>query len=482
MIVLLLEEVLFEQDIRELCMAFYPGETYAYEKKDDAVLTLKAFIKDKTYVFEAEFENGEKAEFSFEEKETRSENKNLTKKGLYGILTRHTKKELPWGTLTGIRPTKLVMEMLEKNFTNDDIRRIMKESYLISDSKLELCLKTALKEKMLLDKMDYKNGFSLYIGIPFCPTTCAYCSFTSYPIDKWKNRTGDYISALCKELREVSKLTEGKKLQTVYMGGGTPSSISEEELDEILNCLSDNFDLSNLLEISVEAGRPDSITKEKFEVLKKHKVGRISINPQTMHDRTLELIGRRQTVEQFKTAFRTARAMGFDNINTDIILGLPKEDLEDVKYTMDELLKLAPESITVHTLAIKRAAKLNTDKESYYGMKLKNNSEMIDLCADACAKAGLFPYYMYRQKNMIGNFENVAYAKPGTECIYNILIMEEKQTIIACGAGTSTKIVFPEENRLERIENVKDPKLYIERLEELIDKKKENLGRYYGIG
>ena len=221
----------------------------------------------------------------------------------------------------------------------------------------------------------------------------------------------------------------------------------------------------------MEAGRPDSITREKLEVLKKHKIDRISINPQTMSDKTLKLIGRRQTVEEFISSFYMARELGFKNINTDIILGLPEEELKDVAYTMEELKKLSPESITVHTLAIKRAAKLNTNKEEYYGMKIKNNSEMIDLTAVSCKSMGLEPYYMYRQKNMIGNFENVGYAKVGTECIYNILIMEEKQTIIACGAGTSTKLVYPKENRVERLENVKDPKLYIERINEIIDKK-----------
>lgn len=481
MILLNLEEVPFEQDIRELFMAFFPEEKYAYEKEDIRYTYMLLGKKENIdfYKFKIYKNNKNLFEFFVIANQSRNHIKTEIKKYIYKYLEADTGRVLPWGTLTGIRPTKIIMEMLEDNNNIEEIKDIMRKNYLISEKKLELCLDTALKEKQILSKIDYRNGFSLYVGIPFCPTTCAYCSFTSYPISAWKDKTSTYIDCLLKELKEISNITQNKHLQTIYMGGGTPSSLTDIELDVILTAIEKYFDLSHLLEFSVEAGRPDSITREKLEVLKKHRISRISINPQTMHNKTLKLIGRRQSVEEFKAAFYMARELGFDNINTDIILGLPEEELKEVAYTMEELRKLAPESITVHTLAIKRAAKLNTNKEDYDGMSIKNNSKMIDLTAKICKEMDLEPYYMYRQKNMIGNFENVAYAKRGYECIYNIMIMEEKQSIISCGAGTSTKLVYHNENRLERIENVKDPKLYIERIDELINKKLDKIKNLY---
>lgn len=483
MIILLLENIPYEQDIRELFMAFYPGEEYKYnisEKNENTRLILKGSAFEDQFIFDIYFiYQAKEANFKLNIDEDRKINKNNIKREIYKILEEINKKALPWGTLTGIRPTKLIMELLEKNKNTDYIKNIMKQTYLISDDKLDLCLDIALREKSILEKISYETAFSLYIGIPFCPSTCAYCSFTSYPIDKWKNKTYLYINSLCRELEQISKLVKNKTLQAIYIGGGTPSSIEAFELDKIISCIENNFNLKALLEFSVEFGRPDSIDSEKLEILKKHKVSRISINPQTMHDRTLKIIGRRQSREEFLKAFYLARELGFDNINTDIILGLPGENLSDLSYTLEELKKLSPESITVHTLAIKRAAKLNINKEAYYGLQIDNNSKMIDLSKNACIDMGLFPYYMYRQKNMIGNFENVAYAKPKKECIYNILIMEEKQNIIACGAGTSTKLIYPKENRLSRIENVKDPKLYIERIDDIIAKKADILEAYY---
>ncbi|MBQ5867791.1 MAG: coproporphyrinogen dehydrogenase HemZ, partial [Lachnospiraceae bacterium] len=220
---------------------------------------------------------------------------------------------------------------------------------------------------------------------------------------------------------------------------------------------------------------PDSITEDKLRTLRAHGITRISINPQTMKQATLDIIGRFHTVEHVKEQFRLARELGFDNINMDLIIGLPEEDLEDVRQTMEQVKELAPDSVTVHSLAIKRAAKLNMFKEKYANLKIENTQEMIDVTEEYSRGMGLVPYYLYRQKNMAGNFENVGYATPGKECIYNILIMEEKQTIVACGAGTTTKVVFPKENRLERVENVKDVALYIERIDEMIERKEKML-------
>ena len=268
---------------------------------------------------------------------------------------------------------------------------------------------------------------------------------------------------------------KGRTLDTVYFGGGTPTSLSAEELDQLLTKIENTFDLSTVKEYTVEAGRPDSITEDKLRTLRAHGITRISINPQTMKQATLDIIGRFHTVEHVKEQFRLARELGFDNINMDLIIGLPKEDLEDVRQTMEQVKELAPDSVTVHSLAIKRAAKLNMFKEKYANLKIENTQEMIDVTEEYSRGMGLVPYYLYRQKNMAGNFENVGYATPGKECIYNILIMEEKQTIVACGAGTTTKVVFPKENRLERVENVKDVALYIERIDEMIERKEKML-------
>ena len=275
----------------------------------------------------------------------------------------------------------------------------------------------------------------------------------------------------------MAEKKKGCTLDTVYFGGGTPTSLSPADLDTLITKLKNTFDFSTVQEFTVEAGRPDSITREKLEVLKKHGVTRISINPQTMKQETLKIIGRRHTVEDVKDRFHMARELGFDNINMDLIIGLPEEDLDDVRSTMEQVKELGPDSLTVHSLAIKRAARLNTMKEVYKDLKITNTQEMIDLTAEYARGMGLEPYYLYRQKNMAGNFENVGYAKPGKACLYNILIMEEKGDILACGAGTTTKITYPDENRLERVENVKDVEQYISRINEMIERKEKLLSK-----
>lgn len=329
--------------------------------------------------------------------------------------------------------------------------------------------------RKLLEPLDYERGYSLYVGIPFCPTTCLYCSFTSYPIEKWRGRTGLYLEALFKELEYTARKMEGRPLDTVYFGGGTPTSLPAEDLEALLSRLEQLFDLSRVLEFTVEAGRPDSITPDKLKVLRDHGITRISINPQTMNQKTLDLIGRHHTVEMVKERFYMARELGFDNINMDLIMGLPEENMDDVQRTLEEVRALGPDSLTVHSLAIKRAARLNMFREEYGGLKIQNTPEMIELSAACAREMGMEPYYLYRQKNMAGNFENVGYSLPGKACIYNILIMEEMQTIAACGAGTTTKVVFPSENRRERCENVKEVEQYISRIDEMIQRKERIL-------
>ena len=472
MISLLLEDMTFEQDIRELLMAFYPEEKYIYTNED---VFLSLFLSKKNIEYHIKIKSEDNVlEFSSPLRETKFDTKNDLKRNIYINLLKLGNKELPWGTLTGIRPTKIVMEMLENDMSLEDIKKHLKEVYLVSDKRIKLCTDTAKNEFNILKKIDYKDGYSLYIGIPFCPTRCLYCSFTSYSIAQWKKDTDTYVEALCKELLAVSKMYKGKKLQTIYMGGGTPTSLEGYQLSKILNVVKKNFDLSNLLELTVEAGRPDSITREKLEALKEVGVDRISINPQTMQQKTLDLIGRHHTIEDIFESYKLAREVGFENINMDFIIGLNGETLEDVIDSFTNVKSFAPESITIHSLALKRAARLNTENKR----EIMNNDlilSMINTATDTCADLGLEPYYLYRQKNMAGNLENIGFSKHGKECLYNILIMEEKQTIIACGAGTSSKIVFGD-GRIERIENVKDPKLYIERLDEMIMRKESMHG------
>ncbi len=518
MIGLLIQDNAYEQDIRELLMSFYPGETYAHEVKENVDFYVQTRLKDGEAVIGIweKLENGEESAGAAVnaagveakdsavavEKQTdsnmsapeglegwtltahfagkadlsdHSATKNVIKKLFYQMLVGRTGHELPWGSLTGIRPTKIALSRLEDGWKEDDIRRFMKETYMTSDEKINLSVEIAAREKHLMEPINYDSGYSLYVGIPFCPTTCLYCSFTSYPISKWKGRTGLYLEALFKELEYTAEKMKGRPLDTIYFGGGTPTSLPAEDIDAILCKLEQLFDTKNVLEFTVEAGRPDSITEEKLKVLASHGISRISINPQTMNQKTLDLIGRRHTVENVKEKFHMARALGFDNINMDLIMGLPGEDLDDVKHTLEEIEALKPDSLTVHSLAIKRAARLNMFKEEYADLKISNTPEMIAL-SEACARRmGMEPYYLYRQKNMAGNFENVGYSLPGKACLYNILIMEELATIVACGAGTTTKVVFPSENRRERCENVKEVEQYISRIDEMIGRKEKIL-------
>ncbi len=467
---ILLNDNLFEQDIRELLMAFYPGESFCLKEQPDMDTYVRGVWNDERTVLTLSFPEGDEVRVEVVPGD-RSESKNRVKRAFYRMLEKRTGKSLPWGSLTGIRPTKIALTELNEGRSKSDIFAHMKEAYYCSDEKASLTVEVASREKELLEDLDAAEGYSLYVGIPFCPTTCLYCSFTSFPISQWEGRVGEYLGALYRELDFVAGIMKGRRLDTVYFGGGTPTSLSADALDELITRVEDTFDLSSLREWSVEAGRPDSITREKLKVLRSHGISRISINPQTMKQATLDLIGRRHTVDDVKEKFALAREEGFDNINMDIICGLPEEGLDDVKETLRQIEELSPENLTVHSLAIKRAARLNTMKEAYANLSITNTQEMIDTTAASARRMGLHPYYLYRQKNMAGNFENVGYALPGRECLYNILIMEEQQTIVGCGAGSTTKRLFPEENRVERAENVKNVEQYIGRIDEMIQRK-----------
>lgn len=484
MILAKLNQPEFEYDIHSLIKAFFPEENVSATAED------KKYEEEITLQFQVEYEPQQiKIEWKEKDQEShdrsfpvdfsdRTETKNELKQNFYQILSEITGKKLPWGTLTGIRPTKIPMKFLEEGKTEEEIRTYMQKTYFASDEKIDLSIDIAERELEILKKIDYENGYSLYIGIPFCPTTCLYCSFTSYPLVSWRQKVDSYLDALEKELDYVAVKFGKKHLNSIYIGGGTPTTLEPYQLDRLIRKIRCSFDLSHCLEFTVEAGRPDSITREKLETLKKWDITRISINPQTMKDETLKIIGRRHTVAQTVESFQLARELGFDDINMDLIMGLPEESLEDVRDTLEQVKALKPDNLTVHSLALKRAARLNMFKEDYKDYKMVNTTEHMNLTAEYAKEMGLEPYYLYRQKSMAGNLENVGYASPGKAGIYNILIMEEKQTIVACGAGASTKRVWNEPNpdgthRIERCENVKDVAQYIERIDEMIERKQK---------
>ncbi len=485
MIIVQLNKKDFEYDIHSLVKAFYQDENVkiCYEPPEDETEASLILVisyeadEEKAGLVAGLFEPGGRLLLQMEEElpagTDRKETKNRLKRLLYRLLSEHTGKTLPWGNLTGIRPVKIPMALMEKGWSNGQIAEYMRNTYYTSREKTALAVAVANQERHILQEIDYKNGYSLYIGIPFCPSICLYCSFSSSPIALWKNQVDQYLEALFKEIEFGGGAFAGRKLNTIYIGGGTPTTLEAEQMDRLLNKLEKSFSYSHLQEFTVEAGRPDSITREKLQVLKEHGITRISINPQTMNQKTLDLIGRRHTVEETKEAFALARSLGFDNINMDLIAGLPGEGTEEMAHTLEEISGLDPDSVTVHSLAVKRASRLHMLLEEYKGT-FANTEEIMELAADYARRAGMFPYYLYRQKNMAGNFENVGYAKPGKAGIYNILIMEEVQSILALGAGASTKMVWASD-RIERIENVKDIRSYLERIDEMIDRKRSGI-------
>ncbi|MFI3230290.1 MAG: coproporphyrinogen dehydrogenase HemZ [bacterium] len=390
---------------------------------------------------------------------------------------------MPWGILTGIRPTKKVNELLENGYTEAQIKNTLREKYLVSDDKINLVHDIARHEKDII-KDNYKKKVGIYIGIPFCPTRCVYCSFTSFNLSQYEKKVDLYLDCLEKELVSFvdyykNNLDNNNKieLESVYIGGGTPTSLNENQFERFLNIVNINliknnsFINNNILEYTVEAGRADTITRKKLELLKEFGVTRISINPQTMRDKTLKLIGRNHTADDFINAFNMAREVGHNNINADIILGLNEENSSDVEYTMKELLKLNPESLTVHTLSLKRASRLNEILEEFSPQPFYEMDKMVRIAGEYASKMDMYGYYMYRQKNTLGNFENVGYCKEGFESVYNIQIMEEKQSIISFGAGSTTKFYFEEKNLLNRVFNLKSVDEYIRRIDEMIEKK-----------
>ncbi|MEE1227352.1 MAG: coproporphyrinogen dehydrogenase HemZ [Lachnospiraceae bacterium] len=493
----------YDYDIRAICLAFYERQKIVEVSKEEYE-NLFVLSKDKPFVREEDlgydvpadqrgelfmnFQFGEGAvEGTFgdahgdmvEDKvicdySDHVNCRNDVCRFLYRIFSEYSGKTLPWGMLTGIRPTKIMRSWQRETGDSSEVleKRFM-DTYLADAQKAHLLTRVAGAENRILSQKDYGKEYSLYIGIPFCPTTCLYCSFASYPVERFGQRMEEYLQALFKELDYVAGTYRDKPLTTIYIGGGTPTALTAELLKRLMDKIHQLFPVEDLVEFTVEAGRPDSITEAKLRVLKEAGVSRISINPQTMHQRTLDLIGRRHTVDQTIEAFHLARELGFDNINMDIITGLPGESVKEIRETLEKIAELKPDCLTVHSLAIKRAAHLNIEMKRYGSLVWGSTNEMLTMVDDLAKEMGMIPYYMYRQKNIPGNLENIGYCIPGKECYYNILIMEEQQDILACGAGTSTKYVNTETGHIVRSENVKSLDHYINRVDEMIQRKVE---------
>jgi len=389
---------------------------------------------------------------------------------IYRILSERTGIRPPWGLMTGIRPVKKFVELIRQDMSREQIYDRLSQKYEISPEKLNIGYITAENQLPILDRIN-SRAVSLYVSIPFCPTRCSYCSFVSHSMDSAVKLMPDYVKMLCRELEITAQIVRetNTEIDTVYFGGGTPTSISAEDLRSIMECVAKNFDLAKIREYSVEAGRPDTITEEKLRVIKELGAQRISVNPQTLNDNVLRVIGRKHSGEDAIRAFELARKIGFTNINTDLIAGLPTETPESFRNTLDRITELDPESITVHTLTIKRAANL-------FEKAGENNNnpaaEMVSYSIDKLLANGYLPYYMYRQKNTVDNLENIGYSKKGFESFYNIFIMDETQTILGVGCAASTKLVYPD-GKISRIHNYKFPYEYIRQFDTLMKKKKE---------
>ncbi len=460
---------------------FYPNiklksvENNEYEKDEFLFESLAntGYVEAKLLV-----NNEEIACCKVETDNTVNDEKYAVKKSLFLMLKDYVGVTPSWGMLTGVRPAKNIVSLLEEGLQLSEIPNYLHEKFYVAYDKIDLAIKVALVEKEII-RHNTDEEYSLYVGIPFCKTRCTYCSFTSYNHDVYKKRghVDVYIENLIKEIKLLKEFDVNRKLKSLYIGGGTPTSITAEQLELIMETIAETFDLSYLVEYTVEAGRVDTITRDKLEVIKKYGTTRLSINAQTMSDETLAKINRSHSSAEFVETYNEARVLGFDNINVDVIVGLPDETIENVRDTLTKIVALKPENITIHTLSFKRGSDLTkslqlTDINDFYHI-----GDMLESAKAIIEKEGYNPYYMYRQKNMSGqaNAENVGYSLGENYGIYNIQMMEEKQHIISCGAGVATKIIFPKENRLEKFYGLKTVEEYNSRFDEMMDKKEKFL-------
>ena len=474
----------FEYDVYSLIKAFYPGcEITSWYEEDGAPDGEFAYYDKILYAADQicfSIENEKHEELSaaceaVEYEKDRHETKNVLKRMVYRTLSKVSGKELPWGDLTGIRPTKIPMKMLEEGKTNVEIAKYMRETYYTSPEKTALAITIANREKDILKTIDYEHGYSLYIGIPFCPSICLYCSFGSHVLSRWAHMVDPYLDALIKELTFISERMKDYTLDTIYIGGGTPTTLAPDQLKALLDRLHTAFDLAPGTEFTVEAGRPDTVTEEKLAVLVSHGVNRVSVNPQTMSDAVLEEIGRHHTAAQVREAVAMVKKFPQLAFNMDLIAGLPGDTPESFSDTVREVIALGAENITVHTLALKKGSRFLTE-----GTALPDGKAVGEMLGDAREKleaAGYAPYYLYRQKFMSDSFENVGWTKPGYENLYNICIMEELCGILAVGAGGSTKLTAPG-GVVKRLMAPKYPREYMDRIAHTCAEKDE-IVRFY---
>ncbi len=398
-------------------------------------------------------------------------------RALYTLLSDFTGIRPPWGVLTGIRPVKLVRELTEKLGDRDAVKRYLQEECFVSQEKIELALRAASHETEIV-RLSRSESASLYVSIPFCPSRCQYCSFVSRTVERAGKLVEEYVTLLSRELRDAAQRVRalGLRLETVYFGGGTPTVLTEQQLETLLSTVEAAFDLSAVREYTVEGGRPDTITRGKLECMRRHGVTRLSVNPQTMNDEVLAAVGRRHTAQQIVQAYQLAREVGIREVNMDLIAGLPTDTAESFFASVDAVLALAPENITIHTMCVKRSSFV---REHHIALPPAAQVEqMLSYGYAQLEAAGYLPYYLYRQKNTIANAENTGWCKPGTEGLYNVYIMDETHTIIACGAGAVTKLRQPGGGRIERVFNYKYPYEYNKRFDEMI-KRKERVGEFY---
>lgn len=469
----------FRYELEKLIRIFLPFEKIeffdTYEKDELSAITIieekygKTFAKAELYYNSLFFTES----FTVEES-TQGFDKECELRlaiALYNCFVSATGYVPQWGILTGIRPAKLFTRLC-KELGNDNAEKYLKETLKVNDKKISLC-KLTVSGEAKITSLSKSNSYSLYISIPFCPTRCSYCSFVSHSVAQAKKLIPNYVDFLCKELEVTAKLAgeNNLNLETIYIGGGTPTAISADEIEKIMTTVNSCFDLSNLREYTVEAGRPDTITEEKLEVIKNCGATRISINPQTMCDSVLENIGRKHTSAQTVEAFNLARKIGFTNINMDLIAGLPSDTTESFTDTVNKVLELNPESVTVHSLSLKRSSTMNKNGDLPEKEVGETASFMVDFAREKLSEKGILPYYMYRQSKTVGNLENVGYAKKGYECLYNVYIMDETHTILACGASAVTKLREPDGDYIERIFNYKYPYEYIDSFDEMISRK-----------
>lgn len=397
---------------------------------------------------------------------------------LFNIFTKLTGVTPPWGVLTGVRPIKLFRRLAKENGFDYAVD-YFKNRFMVSEEKTDLTIETEKNERAILE-LSQEKSFSLYISIPFCPSRCSYCSFVSASVERTKHLVEPYVDLLCKELIVTAEYAKklNLRLESVYMGGGTPTTLSAEQMRKVLTTVNENYDLSYCREFTVEAGRPDTITEDKLKAIMECGVDRISINPQTLNDEVLKNIGRKHTADEVIKSFEMARKHSFNHINMDLIVGLPGDTLESFINTLDGIIKLDPESITVHTLSMKRASNLTMDGKTLDKQEAEVTAEMLTYANKALHENGYYPYYLYRQSRMVGNMENTGWSKVGKEGIYNVFIMDETHTILACGAGAVSKLKDSKKDCLERIFNYKYPYEYINNFDEMI-KRKERIESFY---